>query len=164
MHIKETPISKNNDFAGFELDTSKIAMHSSDKYKILLPYSGQMPDALQLNNGAFISANLTVGLRIGVILIVTVDGKKFRYPVAATAQEINDILFPFFFEDVGNDKYHTRFENGLNDYWLGNFQSSFTHWRRFVYEGHGIDGVIGQLSPKSLDCVIRYIDECKRTV
>ena len=163
MCIKEKPISKNKKFAGFELDASKIGLHSTHKREIRLPYSGLLPDGLQHNADAVISVNLTAGLRICIDLIVTMDGKKLRYPVEATAQEINDILFPFFFEDVGSNKYHTRFGNGLDDYWLGNYQSSYTHWKRFVYEGHGIDDVINQLSPVALDRVIRYIDECKRT-
>lgn len=164
MHIKENLIEgSKREFAGFELDTSKIKPYSANKREIHLPYGGPLPDALRDNNGAYISFNMAVGLRIGIGLTVTMGGKKLRYPVAATAQEGNDILFPFFFEDVGNNKYHTKFGNGLNDYWLGSYQSSYTHWRRFVYEGHGIDGVIDQLSPKALNWVIRYIDECKRT-
>lgn len=103
-------------------------------------------------------------MKIGICLVVKEGKKDRRYSIAATAQEINDVLFPFFFENVGNNSYHTRFRNGLDDYWLRNYQSSYTHWRRFVYEGHGIDGVINQLSPVALDQVIRYIDECKRTV
>ena len=163
MHIKENPISKNNKFAGFELDANKIELHSAHKREIRLPYSGPLPDGLHDNNGAYIFVNLAVGLKIGICLVVKEGKKERRYSIEATVQEINDILFLFFFEDVGNNKYHTRFGNGLNDYWLGNYQSSYTHWRRFVYEGHGIDSVIDQLSHEALNWVIRYIDEYKRT-
>lgn len=56
MHIKASPVKGyKNDFADFELDTSAIELHSTDKHKIRLPYSGPLPDALQNNDGAFLS-------------------------------------------------------------------------------------------------------------
>lgn len=164
MHIKDSPVKGyKTDFAGFVLDASKIELHSSDKRNILLPYSGELPDKLRDNDGAYISINLAVGLRIGICLVIKEGKKKRHYSVAATAQEVNDILFPFFFEDVGNNKYHTRFGDGLNNYWLGNYQSSYTHWRRFVYEGHGMDGLIDQLSPEALKQVVLCIGEYGKT-
>ncbi len=163
MHIKENPISKNNEFAGFELDASKVELHSSHERNIHLPYSGLLPDALQKNDGAFLTIGISVGLTVGVSLVVKIGKKEHRFPIEVTSKEINDLLFPFFFRDMGNNKYHTRFENGLNAYWEGNFQSSYTHWRRLVVEGHGIDNVIDQLSPEALNCVIWYINEHKRT-
>lgn len=164
MHIKDSPVKGfKRDFAGFELDASKIELHSARKREILLPYSGPLPDALTDNDGAYITANITVGLRAGLGLTI-MDGKgKLHYPIVATDIEINDILFRFFFEDVGNNKYHTRFGNGLNDYWLGHYQSSYGHWSRLVYEGQCIDGVIDQLSPNAFNRVARYIDECRET-
>ena len=163
MHIKDSPVKKyKTDFAGFELDASKIELHSAHKREIRLPYSGPLPDAFRENDGAYIFVNLAVGLKVGTCLVIMEGKKDRRYPIEATAQEINDILFPFFFKDMGRNKYHTRFGNGLNDYWLGNFQSSYIHWRRFVYEGYGIDGVFNLLSSKALSWVIRYIDEYKR--
>ena len=159
MHLKASPVEGfHQEFTGFELDTNKVELHSSDKRSIFLPYFGSLPATLQDNDGAYISINLAVGLRIGISLIVTADGKKLRYPVAATAQEINDILFPFFFEDVGSNKYHTRFGNGLDSYWLGNHQSSYTHWRRLVFEEVGMVDLIGQLSTKSLHQLVQYIN------
>lgn len=162
MYIKGNPISKNNQFAGFELDITAIELHSSDKHSICLPYSGPLPDALQKNDGVYIFVNLIVGLKIGIFLVVKEGKKDRRYSIEATAQEIDSILFPFFFKDVGHNKYHTQFGNGLNDYWLGNFQGSYIHWRRFVVEGHGIEGVIDQLPTKALDWLEKYI-EYKKT-
>lgn len=164
MHIKESPISKNNDFAGFELDTSKIELHSAHKCKIRLPYSGPLPDVLQDSDGAYISIGISVGLMVSVGLIIKTGEQERLYSVEATIQEKNDILSNLFFVDKGNNAYHTRWDAGLTHYWLGNYQSAYTNWRRFVYEGYGIDGVIDQLSPKALNWVIRYINECKKTV
>lgn len=162
MHIKNGPVKGfKTECAGFELDVSKIELHSTNEREIHLPYTGLLPDGLQDNDGAVISVMPTVGLKMGISLIVTMNGKKLRYPVAATVQEANDILFSFFFEDGRNGKYHTRFGNGLNDYWLGHYQSSYTHWRRLVYEGHGVDELIRQLSPAALDRLEKYIEHTK---
>lgn len=77
-----------------------------------MPYS----DALQKNDGVYIFINLIVGLKIGICLVVKEGKKDLRYSIEATAQEIDGILFPVFFRDVGHNKYHTQFGNGLNDY------------------------------------------------
>lgn len=160
MHIKNSPVEGvKNDFAGFELDASKIELRSSHKSEIYLLYSGLLPDALHNNDGAFISVTLWVGLSISICLVVTIGKKKIRYPIAATTQEINDLLFPFFFEAEGTNKYHTRWDNGLARYWLGDFQSTYTHWRRLIFEGVGMDDLIAQLSPKAFNWVTQYINE-----
>ena len=50
MHIKDSPVKKyKTDFAGFELDASKIELHSAHKREIRLPYSGPLPDAFREN-------------------------------------------------------------------------------------------------------------------
>lgn len=84
--------------------------------------------------------------------------KERRFSVEATTQEKNNLLFPFFFEDKGGNAFHTRWNCGLAHYWLGHHQDAYTHWRRLVYEGHGMDGLIAQLSPDALNRVIRHID------
>ena len=162
MHIKDSPVKGYKaDFAGFELDASKIELHSAHKREIHLPYSGPLPDALQDNDGAVISIMPTVNLSISVSLIVTKGKDKTRYRIAATPQEINNILFPFFFQDKGNNTYHTNWDCGLTNYWLGNYQSSYTHWRRFVVEGYGVDDLINQLSPKTMERMGKYIEDKK---
>lgn len=133
------------DFAGFQLDVSKIELHSSHKRDILLPYFGPLPSALQDNDGAIVSVVLGVGLSVKTCLIVTIGKKQYRYPLEATAQEINDFLFPFFHQNTGC----TRMDTGLSQYWLGIHQSSYIHWKRLAYEGSGICNQITQLSPAS---------------
>ncbi len=163
MNIKDSPVKGyKTDFAGFKLDASKIELHSTHKREIHLPYSGPLPDAIQDNDGAVISIMFTVHLTIGVSLIVTKGKDKIRCLIAATPQEINDILFPFFFQDKGNNAYHTNWNCGLAHFWLGHYQSSYIHWRRFVVEGYGVDDLINQLSPKALDLLEKYI-EYKKT-
>jgi len=164
MHIKDSPVKGyKTDFAGFELDADKIELHSSDKRNILLPYSGSLPDALQDNDGAVISIAISAHLTIGVSLIVTKGKDKLRCRIAATPQEINDILFPFFFQNKGNNIHHTRWDNGLTQYCMGNYQSSYIHWRRFVVEGYGVDDLINQLSPQALQNTIKYIDSLRKS-
>lgn len=127
MHIKSTLVK---DFGSFPLDTSKIELYSASKSKIRLPYSGPLPVELDNATNAAISISLQVGLTVNVLLIVEQDGKKRRYPVKATSQEINDILFPFFFDKDG----HTRWDTGLNRYNLGLWQGSYINWWRLVLD------------------------------
>lgn len=125
MHIKSTLVET---FSNFPLDTSKIELHSISKRKIHLPYSGPLPADLSNAIGEAISISIHVGLTVGVLLIAEKDGKKLRYPIEATPQEINDILFPFFFDRDG----HTRWDTGLERYNLGLWQGSYINWRRLV--------------------------------
>ena len=158
MYIKDSPVKGyKTDFAGFELDASKIELHSAHKREIHLPYSGPLPDALQDSDGAVISIGISVHLTVGVSLIVTKGKDKIRCLIAATPQEVNDILFCLYFREKGHNTYHTNWDCGLTHYWLGHFQSSYTHWTRFVVEGHGFDNVVDQLSPASLDFLEKYI-------
>lgn len=163
MNIKDSPVKGyKTDFAGFELDASKIELHSAHKREIHLPYSGPLPDALQDNDGAVISIGISVHLTIGVSLIVTKGKDRIRCLIATTPQEVNDILFPLFFQYKDNNTYHTNWDCGLTPYWLGNYQSSYIHWRRFVVEGYGVDDLINQLPPNALDRLGKYI-EYKKT-
>lgn len=163
MHIKDSPVKGyKTDFAGFELDITAIELHSSDKHSICLPYSGPLPDALQKNDGAYITVNITVRLGIYFCLAVKMDNKKHHYSVEATPHEINNLLFAFFFVDKGHNAFHTKWDCGLTRYYLGHYQSAYTTWRRFVVEGHGIEGVIDQLPTKALDWLEKYI-EYKKT-
>lgn len=44
MHIKDIPVKGyKTDFAGFELDASKIELHSIHKREIHLPYGNSFP-------------------------------------------------------------------------------------------------------------------------
>ena len=160
MYIKESPvISVKKEYAGFQLDTNKIELHTADKRKILLPYSGELPEKLRDNDGAFVSLVIRVGLNINVHLVVKTGKKESRFLLEATAQEINDLLFNFFFEN----KFYTAWNCGLNRYWLGHFQSAFVNWQRIVLEGYGICDVLTQLSPNVLQLAIKHIDFLKES-
>ena len=158
MHIKESPVEGiKRELAGFELDASKVELYSANKYKIRLPYAGLLPDALQENDGAYISIGISAGLMVGVGLIIKTGKKERYYPVEATTQEINNLLYSFFFVKKGNNAYHTRWDTGLTHYWLGAYQDAYSYWERFVYNGYGINGLIDQLSPNALDSLEKYI-------
>lgn len=164
MHIKDSPVrGYKTDFAGFELDTSAIELHSAHKKGIHLPYSGPLPAGLQDNDGAYISVGISVGLTVYVSLIVMDGNKERRFSVEATTQEKNDLLFSFFFVNKGGNAFHTRWDCGLTHYWLGHYQDAYTHWRRFVYEEYGMDGLIRQLSRKALKQIVLYIGEYGQT-
>lgn len=159
MYIKST---LNKDFGNFALDTSKIELHSVSKDEIHLPYRGPLPAELSDATDAVISIMVHVGLTVGVLLIVNKNGKKLRHPVEATPPEINDVLFPFFFHDKGNNAYQTRRDNGLNSYGLGLWQGSYLNWKRLVLEEHGLDNLLFQLSPAAVERVLQHVQHSDR--
>lgn len=116
MYIKKNHVLEENEFAGFELDTSAIELHSSSKKNIRLPYLGKLPDAVRVNDGAYISVNITVHLNIRICMVIKLGNKERRYPVEATAKEIDDLLFAFFFVDKKDNSYPTRLDSGLAHY------------------------------------------------
>lgn len=150
MYIKSTLV---DDFGNFPLDNSKIELYSASKSKIRLPYSGPLPAELNNATNAAISITLQVGLTVNVLLIVEQDEKKLRYPIEATPQEINDILFPFFFDRGG----HTRWDTGLERYSLGLHQGSFINWKRLTLDENGIDNILPQLSAAAVERVLQHI-------
>jgi len=159
MHIKDSLVKGfKTDLAGFQLDISKIKLHTADKRTILLPYSGELPEKLRDCDSAFISIALHVGLKVNVCLVIRDGGKDTRYLLAASNQEINDLLFGLLFVEKDSNRFNTAWECGLTHYWLGHYQSAYSNWRRLVYEGCGIDDIIAQLSPQALQNTIKYID------
>lgn len=145
------------EFAGFTLDTSAIELHSTNKRNILLPYLGELPGAVRVNDGAYISVNITLQLNVNILLTVRLGRKERKYLVEATADEKDDLLFRFFFVKRSETGYHTRWDAGLTHYWLGHYQCSYGIWRRFVYEGRDICNVLDQLTPYALARVARHI-------
>ena len=152
MYIKKSIM----DTEGFTLDIASIDNTSTSKTRIRLPYHGPLPTGIDGATSASISITLQVGLTISLVLIVEREGKRRRYPISATAEEIDNILQPFFFGKDGQ----TRRNTGLDRYSLGLHQSSFTNWRRLTLE-HGLDNLLSQLSPASLERALQYINHAK---
>lgn len=94
MYIKN---SIADHFEGFNLDTASIGNISTSKTRIVLPYSGLLPADLSNTTGAAIVIMLQVGLTVNILLTVEQEGKKYRYPVKAVAEEIDHILASFLF-------------------------------------------------------------------
>lgn len=153
MYIKN---SITDHFEGFTLDTTGIGNTSIRKREIHLPYTGPLPDKLSDVTSATIAITLQMGLSVNVLLIVERAGKKRRYLVAATPDEIDSILSPLFFDKRG----YTRWDTGLNRYYLGFWQSSYLSWRRLVME-HGIYNILSQLSTADIEGVLEYIRHSK---
>lgn len=110
----------------FTLDTAHIGHITTDKRNIKLAYTGPLPDELSDATNATITIMLQVGLTVKIILTTERDGKKHNHPVKAIPKEIDQLLHPFFFTENGM----TRWNNGLDRYWLGIYQSSYINWRR----------------------------------
>lgn len=149
MYIKRNM----TDAEGFSLNITSISNTSTSKTKIVLPYNGPLPANLRNTTGADIVIMLQVGLTVNILLTVERDGKKHRYPVKATPEEIDRILHPFFFNTDG----HTRRDTGLERYSLGLYQESFINWKRLTMDENGIDNILSQLSPAAVERVLQHI-------
>lgn len=123
------------DCVPFVLDTDKIELHSTDKQRIMLPYVGHLPVEFEGAENPRISMFVRPG-DVRIVLFANRDGKKLHASIEATPKEINDIMFRFFFKDKGNNACHTRFDNGLDRYWLGYYQAEYMMWRQITLEGY----------------------------
>lgn len=142
-----------HNYGGFTLDTASISNTSASKTKITLPYTGPLPADLSDATGAAIVVTLQIGLTVNVNLTVERAGKKLRYPVTATPEEIDHILQGFFF--TSDD--HARRDTGLERYSLGLHQGNYVNWRRITLETGGIDNLLHQLSPIAVQRIMEYI-------
>ena len=166
MHIMESPVEGvKRAFAGFPLDADKIEMHSANKQKILLPYLGELPDDLKDGGNAFISIVITNSLYARAALVIKSRRKKRNFPVEATTQEIEHLLFWLLFcQKPGEEtRFYTNWGCGLSKHALGFYQGCFSFWQRFIVKGLGMDDLIRQLPDEALQYVIQYINEYQKS-
>lgn len=103
MHIKENRI---RNIQRFELDIAAIGNTSVDKRAIRLPYTGRLPELYD---------SATVFFRVSPEWVNVVlecrkgNDKPVNYPLTANRDEINGIMWPFFFQEKKPGTYHTRF-------------------------------------------------------
>lgn len=151
MELKNTMA---HNYGGFTLDTASISNTSTSKTKITLPYTGKLPADLSDATGAAIIITLQVGLTVNVLLTVERAGKKLRYPVTATPDEIDHILHGFFFTSNG----HPRRDTGLDRYSLGLYQGNYINWQRLTLNADGLNHLLPQLSPVAVQRIMEYIE------
>ena len=121
MELKNT---MTHNYGGFTLDTDMIGNTSTSKDEIKLPYMGRLPAPCDT---ATINFKVAPG-RCDIVL-ETVSGKSNKYIVLASRDEVDKILWQFFFEPYGKNE-RTRFNCGLSEYWLGYYQGLFISWRK----------------------------------
>lgn len=107
---------------GYELDTSAIKLQSMDNSSIHLSYTGSLPVKA---DSAYVALKM-MPTQAGAVLVCKVDGKEKRYVLEYSVSEIKELLEKFFFSDKGN----TRFDNGLDRYWLGLWTAHYLDWKR----------------------------------
>ena len=166
MHIMESPVEGvKRAFADLELDTDKVLLHSANKQKIMLPYLGELPNDLKGNGDAFISVVITNSLYARVVLVIKSGRKKRNFPVEATTQEIEHLLFWLLFCQKPGDetRFYTNWDCGLSRHALGYYQGCFSYWHRFVAKGLCVDDLIRQLPSNQLDFLAQFIDELRET-
>lgn len=166
MHIMESPVEGvKRDFAGLELDTDKVLLHSANKQKIMPPYLGELPDDLKDGGDAFITVVITNSLYARVALVIKSGRKKHNFPVEATTQKIEPLLFWLLFCQKPSEetRFYTNWGCGLSKHALGFYQGCFSYWQRLIAKGLGVDDLIRQIPSNQLDFLAQFIDELRET-
>lgn len=109
---------------GFELDSKAIKFQSIARRNIKLPYVGQLPIGVSADS-AYIALNM-MPTQAKAVLVCRCGGKDKRFVLNYTAAEVKELLDKFFFTDKGG----TRFDNGLDQYWLGLWMAHYIDWTR----------------------------------
>lgn len=107
---------------GFQLDTSAIKLQSLDSSNVRLPYTGPLPVEA---DSAYIALNM-MPTQAKAVLVCKCGGKDKRFVLGYTVAEVKGLLGKFFFTDKGG----TRFDNGLDRYWLGLWTAHYIDWTR----------------------------------
>ena len=155
MNLHDTMLQS---FGGFVLDTDRISHTSTDEQAIKLPYTGKLPNPYD-KASLFIAVNPE---RVNIKLVAERNGKKSaKYLLDATRDEIDAILWPFFFNKVSEHEYHTRFNNGLSEYWNGHYQAEYIAWHSIGQSPAKITDIIQQLSPENRASLYRMIDHMR---
>ena len=151
MYITE---SMRHNFGGFTLDTASIGSTSTSKTEIKLPYSGELPEPYD---------SATVFFRVSPEWVNVVlecrkgSDKPVKYPLTVSRDEINAILWPFFFQEKKPGTYHTRFGCGLSSYWLGSYQRDYTAWKEYGDNPTRVVDVVRQLTTAQRNSLYRML-------
>lgn len=162
----ESPVEGvNRKFAGLKLDVDKVLLHSASKHEIMLPYVGELPNDLKDSGDIYISVVITNNLYAKASLVIKSGRKKRTFPVDATMQEIEHLLFGLLFYQKPGKKtiFYTNWDCGLSKHAIGYYQGCFSYWRRFVVEGFGVDDMIRQFPSSQLDFLAEYIYNLRET-
>lgn len=157
MYLKDTILENYN---RFEIDSAAITLHTLDKRNIMLPYSGPLPVEFEGATNPYISMSVQPG-DVRIVLFADKDGKKLHAGLEATPDEIDGILSRFFFADKGGNTYHTRFDNGLDRYWLGHYQAEYSLWRRITLESEAFR-VVSKLPDDKRAGLIKFLQRMER--
>lgn len=155
MNIKD---SMNHSFGGFELDTDQIGITSTNERKIKLPYTGELPEPY--DNATIFFRVTPESVRI-VLEAKTSKRRPTKYIVEASRDEINTVLWPFFWSKAAETEYRNRFDNGLSEYWNGHYQAEFTVWHSIGQSPTKITSIIQQLPKEQRASLYRMIDLMK---
>lgn len=122
----------------FEIDPAAIILHTLDEKGIKLPYSGQLPVQWEGAVNPYIWMHVSP-CDVRVVLSADKGGKKLSASVEATPKEIDEILFRFFYKNGKDNSYHTKFNTGLSEFWLGYYQAEYDLWEGITLEGRAGD-------------------------
>lgn len=121
-----------HNMGGFEIEAGEISNTSTDKYEVVLPYTGILPHCLAVVESVAVKIVVTIQLQYKAFLSVKVAGSKEprSYRLKVTTQEIESLLWAVIYEKhtdkYGATSYRPRHNNGLNGYTTGYIQAQLT--------------------------------------
>ena len=135
MHIVNSMAANFDDF---ELDTSAVGIRSISETDIKLPYTGQLPEQMQVASSAYVYLNvqLTQGARL--VLVAHGNGKNIKRPLEASNEEIIALLDKFFKQKQD--------ATGVAQYGLGVWQAHYIEWRRVMTSPDWLLTILSTLS------------------
>lgn len=142
----------------YTLDVNAIGMRSIDKRKVILPYNGDLPDAIHCSMEFQPYIQMTVRLAQGarIALVTYKDHKEIRTRLKMSNEEIVDILDRFFAQ---GDR-----ATGLVSYWLGRWAAYYSEWRHIAINPTEILNIISSVSESEIGFVVEMINKKYITV
>lgn len=144
MKLENNPVEN---FGGFELDASAIELRSAEKWKIMLPYHGPLPEKMSSTFSAYIQITAQPVQGVKCILVVDlINGKRMRRPLEITNEQVMDLLDKFF--AVGSGRPATPQATGLAPRQLGNEECNYFNWRMLVTDFKWLGEMADRLTPQ----------------
>lgn len=144
----------------FEINPAHIGNTSTCKDEITLPYDGPVPAEMVGCTDTAIVCNLHADY-CALVLVGKRQKKTLRNLIEAMPEEIDGILHSLFYTPHDPTTDHTRFDSGLNDYWLGYFQSLYGEWKRFTKEPGRICQILRELPKEVQQKALWHIERAK---
>lgn len=143
-------------YRDYLLDLAQIGDVSTDKWSIRLPYSGELPWGYDRAEISFIVRPDYTRL---VLHIYCGEHGHDAFTVQAEREEIDEVLWKFFFREREPNVFHTRFDNGLTRYWAGYLQAEYVAWKEYTDSPTRIADIARQLTAEQRKILIGNLQQ-----